>query len=123
MDRIPTNWIGLRIKYKGKCFVCSKEISVGEYALWSRTNKSIRHPECNQNEKIESFTVDSKKNLQCYICRKSISNNDYTKDLEFDVNSDTTFICNKCINTDNVYLEYQKKFLDSLNKTKIKFTK
>lgn len=118
MDR-NTDWMGLKIKYRGKCSVCNKEISIGEYALWSRSNKSIKHQECNNQENIPSF--DKKKiNLQCYICKNFY---DYDHDFEVDMSSDSFFICNKCIDEPNSYFKYQKSFLDSLNKTKVKIMK
>jgi hypothetical protein len=33
----------LMVKYKGKCKECGKEISFGEYALWSKASKTIKH--------------------------------------------------------------------------------
>src|SRR5215208_6679769 len=40
------DWIRLLVKYKGKCSICGKEISAGQYALWSKSSKVIRHNEC-----------------------------------------------------------------------------
>jgi hypothetical protein len=40
------DWIRLLVKYKGKCSSCGKEISAGQYALWSKNSKAIKHSEC-----------------------------------------------------------------------------
>ena len=44
------DWIRLLVKYKGKCTTCGKEISAGQYALWSKSSKEIRHNECTVPE-------------------------------------------------------------------------
>ena len=47
-------WIKLLVKFKGKCQSCENPISPGEYALWSKSSKKIKHLECktNNNNKI-----------------------------------------------------------------------
>ena len=48
---IDSDWIKLLVKFKGKCIECQKQISAGEYALWSKSSKKIKHLECNTNNK------------------------------------------------------------------------
>ena len=43
MNQRPSDWIMLMVKYKGKCKECGKENSFGEYALWSKASKTIKH--------------------------------------------------------------------------------
>ena len=38
-------WIKLLVKFKGKCQSCDNPISPGEYALWSKSSKKIKHLE------------------------------------------------------------------------------
>ncbi len=120
MDVTSADWIGLTIKYKGKCSICNKEISTGDYALWSRSRKSIKHPECDDMKKDPLHFTNKKTNFECYICKNTFDDVNNNKDFEVNINSDTVLICGECINSEDSYLEYQKSFLDSLNKTKVK---
>ena len=45
MDEIPEGvyTIKLLVKFKGKCQSCKNPISTGEYALWSKSTKQIKH--------------------------------------------------------------------------------
>jgi hypothetical protein len=44
------DWIRLLVKYKGTCSACGKEISAGQYALWSKSSKAIKHSECKASQ-------------------------------------------------------------------------
>jgi hypothetical protein len=71
------DWIRLLVKYKGKCSICGKEISAGQYALWSKSSKVIRHNECTvpqlpaTTEKRDPGTNRQKPTaakVDCFIC-------------------------------------------------------
>jgi len=78
------DWIRLLVKYKGKCSACGKEISAGQYALWSKSSKAIKHSECNisQTATTEKKQVDINTQqsmatkVDCFICSRPVARND-----------------------------------------------
>ena len=119
------DWIRLLVKYKGKCSACGSEISTGEYALWSKNAKTIKHIEC----KIQPTTITEKTNkdkkmlpadaaeVDCFICDKPVA---YTTcGFEGDYGSKATShacICDTCLKDKNAYQNYQQAFLKKAHK-------
>ena len=52
------DWIRLLVKYKGNCSSCGKEISAGQYALWSKNSKAIKHSECKAPPPATTTTTE-----------------------------------------------------------------
>ena len=122
------DWIRLLVKYKGKCSSCGKEISAGQYALWSKNSKAIKHSECKApppattTEKIDPDTnrqQPTAAEVDCFICSRPVAR----KDSEF-VESDSygkqsisqAFICNECLEDKNAYQNYQYAFIERVRK-------
>lgn len=121
------DWIRLLVKYKGKCSTCGKEISSGEYALWSKSSKAIKHSEC----KIPSPTTTEKRgrdrnrqqktaavDVDCFICGMPVAGNnsgfeadDYGKQAISQAS-----ICNRCLEDKNAYQNYQHAFLEKVQR-------
>ncbi|MDQ4050038.1 MAG: hypothetical protein M3093_00325, partial [Thermoproteota archaeon] len=84
------DWIRLLVKYKGKCSACGKEIPAGQYALWSKSSKAIKHIECNTtttSSSSKTATTEKKQTsadreqptaakVDCFICGRSVARND-----------------------------------------------
>ena len=120
------DWIRLLVKYKGKCSACGKEISVGEYALWSKSNKAIKHTECkallqaitekrrrDKNKQYKTGAV----NVYCFICGMPIS--DDNRFEEDDYGRETisqASICSRCLKDKNAYQNYQHAFLEKIQR-------
>ena len=121
------DWIRLLVKYKGKCSACGKEISAGEYALWSKSSKAIKHSECkvlplpttekrgrdkNRQHKTEAVNVD------CFICGMPVAANN--SGFEADEYGRQTIsqasICNICLEDKNAYQNYQHAFLEKIQR-------
>ncbi|MGH9993558.1 MAG: hypothetical protein ACREBU_21715 [Nitrososphaera sp.] len=114
------DWIRLLVKYRGKCVQCGKEIPQGEYALWSRTAKSIKHERCEPAQAQGSGEGDqlpTSKELDCFICGKPAG----CPACEFEqmCNRDLVSqacICDKCFSDGNAYENYQQAFVVRLGK-------
>lgn len=101
------SWIRLLVKYKGKCAVCGKEIPQGEYALWSRTSKAIKHVKCDTVEAVPE-TME----LKCFVCGKGAGCG--TCSMEADCNRaavSQACICEHCMADPEAYENYQQAFL------------
>jgi len=122
------DWIRLLVKYKGKCSSCGKEISAGQYALWSKSSKAIKHTECKTPQPAATTTEkrDPNTNMQqataaevdCFICGRpvagsnsSIEAHDYGRQAISQAS-----ICNICLTDKNVYQNYQHAFLEKIRK-------
>jgi hypothetical protein len=123
-------WIKLLVKYKGKCATCSKEISTGEYALWSRSSKAIKHIECKSPTTTtttpEKRDEDTKRprsaavaEVDCFICGRPVA---YTncgfeaEDYDMQKAISQACICNRCLEDKNAYQNYQQAFLEKVHK-------
>jgi hypothetical protein len=118
------DWVKLLLKYKGKCATCSKEISAGEYALWSKSGKAIKHIECKvvTTRKKRDKDTDQPRlpvaEVDCFICSRSIA---YT-DCGFEANDyksraiSQACICSSCLEDKNAYQNYQQAFLEKAHK-------
>lgn len=124
------DWVRLLVKYKGKCSTCGKEISAGEYALWSKSSKTIKHSECkapppattekrgrDKNRQQKTAAV----NIDCFICGRSIEANNNnsgfeTEDYGIQQTISQASICNRCLEDKNAYQNYQHAFLDKIQR-------
>jgi DNA-directed RNA polymerase subunit RPC12/RpoP len=122
------DWIRLLVKYKGKCSTCGKEISAGQYALWSKSSKSIRHNECTvpqppaTTEKRDPDTNRQKPmaaaEIDCFICGRPVEDTSWG----FEVDNygrqaiSQASICNRCLEDKNAYQNYQHAFLEKVHR-------
>jgi hypothetical protein len=117
-----SDWIRLLVKYKGKCSECGKEIQKGEYALWSKNSKNIKHESCkvqaaahrNGGQPSEGIELD------CFICDKSAGCLEcgFEADCNRAVVSQAC-ICNLCFSAKGAYVTYQDAFLAKMRKIAI----
>jgi hypothetical protein len=119
-----SDWIKLLVKYKGKCATCSKEILAGEYALWSKSSKAIKHVECKAIKTAKKGDLNINRSrpavteVDCFICGRPIS---YTG-CGFDADDydrqaiSQACICNSCLEDKNAYQNYQQAFLEKAHK-------
>ncbi len=122
------DWIGLLVKYKGKCSVCGKEISAGEYALWSKSSKAIKHSECKappppattekrgQDRNRQHFKAAV--NVDCFICGMpaAANNSGFEADDYGNQTISQASICNRCLEDNNAYQNYQHAFLEKVQR-------
>ena len=111
------DWIRLLVKYKGKCAECGKEIPQGEYALWSRISKAIKHAKCEPGNTTEEKNEEQVLELQCYVCGKSAACAECG--FESDCNRalvSQACICSQCLSETKAYENYQQAFLAKMNK-------
>jgi hypothetical protein len=118
------DWIKLLVKYNGKCATCSKEILAGEYALWSKSSKAIKHVECKAIKTAKKGDLDRNRSrpavaeVDCFICGRPIA---YT-DCGFEADDydrqaiSQACICNSCLEDKNAYQNYQQAFLEKAHK-------
>ena len=115
------DWIRLLVKYKGKCSVCGKEITAGEYALWSKNTKTIKHIECKTSPTTITEKVMEDRNMlqrptvaevDCFICGRRIAFTDCGFEEDHDRKSTSqACICNTCLKDKNAYQNYQQAFI------------
>lgn len=116
------DWIKLLVKFKGKCQNCKNPISTGEYALWSKSTKQIKHLDCmiknnndTANEQVEKY---SGLQLQCFLC-KSVNNisisllNEY---LYHESQENSIFLCKSCLENPASYLSYNEIMNEKIKK-------
>jgi hypothetical protein len=121
------DWLKLLVKYKGKCAACNKEIAAGEYALWSKTNKTIRHIECKVttiktrmewggNDK--SLPRPGMAEIECFICGKPIPYTHCGFAVEnYDKQAmSQACICDSCLDNHDAYRNYQNAFIEKAYK-------
>jgi hypothetical protein len=113
---VSEHWIRLLVKYRGKCSVCGKEIPQGEYALWSRTAKTIKHVKCESTVLEAPVTIE----LKCFICGKGAgcASCSFEADCNRAVVSQAC-ICEQCMADRNAYRNYQEAFLAKMEKVKM----
>jgi hypothetical protein len=110
-----SDWIRLLVKYKGKCAECGKEIPTGEYALWSRTGKAIKHVRCGTTEKEEKMPEMFE--LDCFICGRPAG----CAECGFEADCDRqavsqACICSQCLEDRQAYQNYQRAFVERARK-------
>ena len=141
---IPTDWLEITIKFRGKCSECDKEITSGQ-AFWSKATKAVKHINCPtrkvNNQVIPSTNVEEfvshdpeekeftnaqqRKSLQqtielkCFICgNKTTSRNEYdsVEYHDYKNKSHHAYICQLCLKREDVYEAYQESFMQRVNK-------
>lgn len=116
-------WIRLLVKYKGKCAQCGKEIPAGEYALWSKSSKAVRHVKCEMGAAPDVEPKASVMELECFVCGKSAG----CADCGFEADCNRALvsqacICSQCLAEKNAYENYQQAFLAKMRRVaKVKF--
>lgn len=122
------DWIRLLVKYKGKCSSCGKEISAGQYALWSKNSKAIKHSECKApppatttTEKIDPDTnrqQPTAAEVDCFICGRPVAGNHSSFEAENYGRQaiSQASICNRCLEDKSAYQNYQHAFLEKVHK-------
>lgn len=110
-------WIRLLVRYKGKCAHCSKEIEQGEYALWSRAEKSIKHEKCEASQTTAADKEGPTDELDCFVCGKSAGCGEcgFESDCNRSVVSQAC-ICSSCMADASAYSNYRQAFLDKMRK-------
>lgn len=108
------HWIRLLVKYKGKCAVCGKEIPQGEYALWSRASKAIKHEKCDVAQ------APAVLELKCFVCGRPAGcpSCSFEADCNREVVSQAC-ICEQCMADRQAYRNYQAAFLAKMAKVKM----
>ncbi|MGI0020713.1 MAG: hypothetical protein ACREAY_09620 [Nitrososphaera sp.] len=110
-------WIRLLVKYKGKCSACGKEIPQGDYALWSRASKAIKHVKC---ETVEEKAPASVMELKCFICGKTAGCASCSLEADCDRPAvSQACICEGCMSDKKAYDNYQQAFLAKMAKVKM----
>ncbi len=124
-----SDWIRLLVKYKGKCSACGKEISAGEYALWSKSSKAIKHNECKATaqaitekrgrDKNKQHKMAAAGNVYCFICGMpvvAVDNSGFEADDYDRQTRSQASICNRCLKDKNAYQNYQHAFLEKIQR-------
>jgi len=102
------DWINLTVKFSSNCKTCGKKISKGELALWSRSNRAIKHVECHTKDLSNpSYVSINSKQLKCAICGSLAG----CPECEFEKNCDRALvsqlcICKKCYNDEKALEKY-----------------
>ena len=113
-----SDWIRLLVKFKGKCAECGKEIPTGEYALWSKSSKAIKHVKC---ETVNSETKEDKPQdgpeLDCFICGRPAG----CLECAFEADCDRQLVsqacvCSQCMEDRQAYVNYQQAFVEKARK-------
>lgn len=113
------HWIKLLVKYKGKCAVCGKEIPQGEYALWSRASKAIKHVQCGEPAAAPAAggregpaAITAAPELKCFICGRNAGcpSCSFEQECNRSVVSQAC-VCEQCMAGEDAYENYQKAFL------------
>ena len=114
-------WIKLLVKFKGKCQICEKQILAGQYALWSKSSKKIKHLDCknNNNNKVKNEPIekDSGIILHCLLCGTAVQiiyPNDFF--LDHESQKDSIFLCKSCLENPLSYLKYQEIINEKIKK-------
>ncbi|HXG07579.1 MAG TPA: hypothetical protein VNI77_09675 [Nitrososphaera sp.] len=125
------DWIRLAVKFKGKCVECGKEIAPGEYALWSKSSKAIKHIECEssqQRRRGEEGQSEEKPlqhqqvpELDCFICCRPAGCTECGFETDCDRQTvSQACICSQCLEDKHAYANYQRAFIEKARKVKVK---
>ena len=95
MSSNKSDWISLVVKYSSECKTCGKSVAKGEYAVWSRESKAIKHMACHSSDLASLSSPDSIHNLQlkCSICNRPAG----CPECEFEEDCDRTRVSQLCI--------------------------
>lgn len=110
-------WIRLLVKYRGKCVQCGKEIPAGEYALWSKSSKAIRHEKCEIDAASDVESKGSVIELECFVCGNSAG----CAQCGFEADCNRALvsqacICSQCLAKKDAYDDYQQAFIARMRK-------
>jgi hypothetical protein len=111
------DWVRLVVKYKGKCTQCGKDIPQGEYALWSRSSKAIRHLKCETIDEPADKKHEQVLELDCFVCGRPAGCAECS--FEGDCNRalvSQACICSLCLSDSASYDNYQQAFLGKMRK-------
>jgi hypothetical protein len=125
---IESEWIKLLVKFKGKCQSCKNPISPGEYALWSKSSKQIKHLDCKINNNNDTTKEQVEKysglQLQCFLC-KTVENIPISLLKEYlyhERQENSIFLCRSCLENHSSYLIYHEIMYEKVKKiVKLKF--
>lgn len=118
-----SEWIRLLVKFKGKCAECGKQIPAGEYALWSKGSKAIKHVRCETGTAEKKEEKPEVQQLDCFICGRPAG----CAECGFEAYCDRqavsqACICSHCLEDKQVFANYQLAFVEKARKvTKVKF--
>jgi hypothetical protein len=113
-----SDWIRLLVKFNGKCAECGKEIPAGEYALWSKSSKAIKHVKC---EAVKSQKMEDKSHagpeLDCFICGRMAG----CLECGFEADCDRQLVsqacvCSQCLEDSQAFTNYQRAFVEKARK-------
>jgi hypothetical protein len=116
------DWIKLLVKFKGKCQSCKNPISIGEYALWSKSTKQIKHLDCKINKNNDTANEQVEKysglQLQCFLCKsvKNISISSLNEFLYHESQENSIFLCKSCLENPTSYLSYNEIMYEKIKK-------
>ena len=116
------DWIKLLVKFKGKCQSCKNPISPGEYALWSKSSKQIKHLDCKINNNNDTAKEQVEKysglQLQCFLCKivNNISISLLNEFLYHESQENSIFLCKSCLENPTSYLRYNEIMYEKVKK-------
>lgn len=112
-----SDWIRLLVKFKGKCAECGKEIPAGEYALWSKSSKAIKHEKCAVQVAEKEEKPPAVPELDCFICGRpaGCAACDFEADCDRQAVSQAC-ICSQCLEDRQAYANYQQSFVEKARK-------
>lgn len=117
-----SDWIRLLVKFKGKCAECGKEIPAGEYALWSKGSKAIKHVKCEITSAEKKDEKPDVQELDCFICGRPAG----CAECGFEIDCDRqavsqACVCGTCLEDGKAYENYQRAFVEkALKVAKVK---
>lgn len=117
-----SDWIRLLVKFKGKCAECGKEISAGEYVLWSKGSKAIKHVKCETQSAEKKEEKPQVQELDCFVCGRPAGCAECSFEADCDRQAvSQACICSKCLEDEQAYANYQQAFVEkALKVAKVK---
>jgi hypothetical protein len=108
-----SDWIRLPVKFKGKCAECGSEIPAGEYALWSKAGKAIKHVKCEAVSAEKKEFKPEVQQLDCFVCGKpaGCAECGFESDCDRQTVSQTC-ICSQCLEDKQAFANYQMAFVE-----------
>jgi hypothetical protein len=107
----------LLVKYKGKCAECGNEIPAGDYALWSRSNKAIKHLRCKVQKLEKEYDNPEVLELDCFICGRSAGCSGCSFEIDCDRRKvSQACICSLCLEDKQAYQNYKEAFIQKAHK-------
>lgn len=109
-----SDWIRLLVKFKGECAECGKEIPAGEYALWSKGSKVIKHEKCNvQKAEEKKERPRAVLELDCFVCGRPAGCAECNFEPDCDRHTvSQACICSVCLEDKQAFQNYQQAFVE-----------